>query len=94
MRKTVFLALLASWLICPPFLMAEVYKVVDPVTGKVTFTDTPPADREQSQRLDLRITNTQAPLDVPKKTPPEEREDAATYDSLNILQHHRFGYRL
>lgn len=78
----IFLVALILWTLPAT---GEVYKIVDPVTGKVTFTDTPPASRP-NKTVELPPVNTQ------QATIPEARPQAApepvdvNYEEVRILQ--------
>jgi hypothetical protein len=65
---------------------AEVYKVVDPASGKIIFTDTPPSG-QQREVLDLPDVNTQQATPPPPKP---ERDPApstqVSYKRIAIVQ--------
>lgn len=63
---------------------AEVYKVIDPATGKIIFTDTPPTG-QQREAIDLPDVNTQQAT----KPPPESDPIPSTqvgYKRITIVQ--------
>lgn len=73
-----------------PAALGEVYRVVDPCTGKVTFTDTPPADESDSEQVKLPEPNTQQSVRVPEALlsdeEKEETDGAVDYASVEIAQ--------
>ncbi|MCK9503072.1 MAG: DUF4124 domain-containing protein [Porticoccaceae bacterium] len=78
------LATAGLWVMCAS---AEVYKVVDPKTGKVLYTDTPPANYKPSDSVKLPPVNTQPATDIPEKSPATDAEPAPIrYETLAILQ--------
>lgn len=63
---------------------AEIYRIVDE-SGRVTFTDQPPADQSNASAVDLRVPNTQAP--------PERRADQHTSPDPGDNEGDFTGYR-
>ncbi len=53
---------------------AEVYKTVDE-NGKVTFTDTPPADDTSAEKVELPPINGQPPVTPTTRRPPPQNQD-------------------
>ncbi len=89
MRTMLSVLLSTSLTLAVGSTMAEVYRVVDPDTGKVIFTDSPPENAgANTERVDLPKTNTQKPVKAPEKRVDEEDEDSASagYESVEILQ--------
>jgi len=87
MRPAIYLALIGVICTLPLTGHGEIYRVVDPVTGKVTFTDNPPADHKNAEKLDLRAPNTQPPTAVPEENATNGEQAAAPgYQSIEILQ--------
>lgn len=64
---------------------AEVYKIVDPQTGEVNYTDTPPPVGN-SEKVDLPQVNTQ-PAAKPSEEESNENEDTkpVAYQAVEIL---------
>lgn len=78
-----FLVVLILWALPA---IAEVYKIVDPVTGKVTFTDNPPPNRP-SNTVDVPAVNTQQATVPEAKAPALPSQPAEIeYEDVRILQ--------
>lgn len=90
MNKTLstFLAL-ALATAAPATLGEDVYRVVDPCTGKVTYTDTPPEDASNSEQVKVPQPNTQQAVRVPEallSDDEEETDEAVDYASVEIAR--------
>lgn len=68
----------------------EIYKVVDPKTGRVTYTDNPPPKSVTSDKLEVPEVNTQPavkpPVETVSKDDTSESSESVDYESLRILQ--------
>jgi len=68
---------------------SEVYKVVDPETGRITYTDNPPPKSVTSDKLDVPKVNTQPAVTAPTDTDQQNSSDQpeeVEYETLTILQ--------
>ncbi len=74
----------------PAAVGEKVYRVVDPETGKVIFTDTPPADESESEQVKLPKPNTQQSVRVPEALLSDDEEQqsdgAVDYASVEIAR--------
>ncbi|MGD9661322.1 MAG: hypothetical protein AB7U63_08610 [Porticoccaceae bacterium] len=87
MKATIAILMVVTTGLWALYSTAEVYKVVDPKTGKVLYTDTPPANYKPDDSLKLPPVNTQPAMDIPDKGVSTEAEPLPlNYDSLTILQ--------
>lgn len=88
MKTSVIRTIAIALLLAMPCGAGEIYKIVDPRTGKVTYTDTPPAAGEgDAVSLDLPPVNTQQHTPAPPPPPANEQDaEEIAYRHVEIVQ--------
>ncbi|MFA5631623.1 MAG: DUF4124 domain-containing protein [Porticoccaceae bacterium] len=88
MKTSVIRTIAIALLLAMPCGAGEIYKIVDPRTGKVTYTDTPPtAGQGDAISLDLPPVNTQQHTPAPQPPSASEREaEEIVYRNVEIVQ--------
>jgi len=81
--RTVAIALLLAM----PCTAGEIYKIVDPKSGKVTYTDSPPsADQGAAVSIDLPPINTQQHTPTPPPSAAPQTTEEIVYQRVEIVQ--------
>jgi len=88
MKTSATRAIAIALILVTPCALGEIYKIIDPKTGKVTYTDTPPADGQgNAVNLDLPPVNTQqhTPSSPPASVAEQDTKEVV-YRDLEIVQ--------